>query len=317
MSERSKRYDAQGDRMKSYERIETEKRFRPNSVLHVRLDGRGFSKFTKGLKRPYDQRLSELMVDTAKYVLERYKCTIGYTQSDEMSFILKNEYGSTCDFDGKIQKLVSNFASTATAFFNANLASRIPEKAGLYPEFDCRIFEVPDVSEATNSILWREQDAIKNSVSMLAQHYFSHKELQGKSSDLMKDMLKTQKNILWEDQPKFFKSGTFVKRELYIKVSGDMELGLNNASVCVRSRTSEIDVVLKDMEHSERMEFIISKSYEAPDFLSVKCDKKEGEYKFVIGALDGKPNANGIIYDPSVLMTALKNKENIKIVKEI
>lgn len=317
MKKRSERHDAQGDRMKAYERIETEKRFRPNSILHIRLDGRGFSKFTKGLQRPFDPRMSQLMIDTTKHVLERYKCSVGYTQSDEMSFILKNEYESSCDFDGKIQKLVSNFSATATAFFNANLASRIPEKAGLYPEFDCRIFEVPDVSEATNSILWREQDAMKNSVSMLAQHHFSHKELQGKSSDVMKDMLKTQKNILWEDQPKFFKSGTFVKRELYIKVVGDSELGLDNASVCVRTRTSEIDIVLKDILHSDRMEFVISKSYEAPDFLSVQCDDKEGHYKFLLGGLDGKPNANGNIYDPNALMIAIKNKENIKIVKEI
>lgn len=258
MSSKTERFDKMGDRMKAYERNETEQRFKPNSILHIRLDGRGFSKFTKGLKRPFDERLSTLMVDTAKHVLERYKCLVGYTQSDEMSFILVNDYEAPCDFDGKKQKLISSFSATATAFFNANLSSRIPEKADKFPEFDCRIFEVPNESEATNSILWREKDAIKNSVSMLAQHYFSHKELQGVKSDVMKDMLKTQKDVIWDEQPRFFKSGTIIKRENYMKTSLDANTGYSVLSI--RTRTAEIDAVLNDLEHDKRIELVMSKT---------------------------------------------------------
>ena len=58
---REKRLDALGDRMKAYEKIETMQKFPPNSILCVRIDGRSFSKFTKGLQRPYDERLSKLM----------------------------------------------------------------------------------------------------------------------------------------------------------------------------------------------------------------------------------------------------------------
>lgn len=260
---RSNRLDALGDRMKSYERIETEQRFKPNSILYVRLDGRGFSKFTKGLKRPFDERLSSLMIETTKHLVENFKCTIGYTQSDEISLIIKNDYEAPCDFDGKKQKLISSLSASATAFFNVNLLTAIPEKfnKGNLPCFDCRIFEVPNEVEAYNAILWREKDAIKNSISMLAQHHFSHKELQGKKSDVMKDMLKTQKDVIWEDQPKFFKSGTYVKRELYVKTVPDSELGLQHGTTCVRSRITEVDVVLGDLEPSARYNLVMGKNF--------------------------------------------------------
>ena len=252
---RSQRFAALGDRMKAYERIETEQKFKPNSILYIRLDGRGFSKFTKGLKRPFDERLSNLMIETTKHLVNEFKCVVGYTQSDEISLIIENKYESPCDFEGKKQKLISSLSASATAFFNVNLLATIPEKfnKGTLPCFDCRIFEVPNEDEACNAILWREKDAIKNSVSMLAQHHFSHKELQGKKSDVMKDMLKTERDVLWKEQPKFFKSGTFVKREKFNK---DVD-GVS----CVRTRISEVEIVLGDLDHSERKEFIMCKYF--------------------------------------------------------
>lgn len=255
-SVRSQRFDALGDRMKSYERIETEQKFKPNSILYIRLDGRGFSKFTKGLKRPFDERLSSLMIETTKHLVDEFKCNVGYTQSDEISLIIENKYESPCDFEGKKQKLISLLSATTTAFFNVNLLTTIPEKFNnnRLPCFDCRIFEVPNEDEACNAILWREKDAIKNSISMLAQHYFSHKELQGVKSDVMKDMLKTKKGVVWEDQPKFFKSGTFVKREKYTKFINDVS--------CVRTKISDISVVLGELEQNERKEFIMCKYFE-------------------------------------------------------
>ena len=257
---RNSRLDSLGDRMKAYEFIETEKRFRPNSILYIRLDGRSFSKFTKGLERPYDVRLSRLMQETTAYLVDEYNATIGYTQSDEISLILINDYESPVEFNAKIQKLVSSLAASCTAYFNVNLHRLIPEKfgKGMLPRFDCRIFEVPNESEATNAILWREKDAIKNSVSMLAQHHFSHKELQKKKSDVMKDMLKTQKNVIWDDEPKFFKSGSFLKRVKYMKKSDYTE------ETVERSKIDLVNFVLNDMEHEDRVKVVMSKYYEAP-----------------------------------------------------
>lgn len=259
MSKTSKkeRMDKLGSRMKSYESIETMQKFPPNSILCVRIDGRSFSKFTRGLARPYDTRLSTLMIETMKYIVEEHKCLIGYTQSDELNFVLLNKYEALCDFDAKKQKLISAMASSATAYFNAHLSEYIPEKVGgVLPRFDCRIWAVPSEAEASNAILWREQDAIKNSISMLAQHHFSHKELQGVNTGLMKDMLLTQRDIRWDDQPKFFKSGTYAKRELYIKSIPDGTGGLEGGSTCVRSRIGVVDAVIGDLSLEDRVNFI-------------------------------------------------------------
>lgn len=257
---KDKRLDALGDRMKSYEKIETTQKFPPNSILCVRIDGRSFSKFTKGLQRPYDERLSKLMIETTKYVVSEHKCLIGFCQSDEMSFIILNKYGAPCDFDAEKQKLVSSLTSSATAFFNAHLHEYLPEKVGgRLPRFDCRIWSVPDKSEATNVILWREQDAIKNSISMAAHHYFSHKELHKVNGKLMKDMLLTQKDVRWEDYPKFFKSGTYVQRHSYFKQNEDGTFILDEKTndFIVRHKIDEVPgLVLGELEHSERIKRI-------------------------------------------------------------
>ena len=212
-----KQLDALGDRMKTYERHETDEKLLPNLPIYVRLDGRGFSKFTKKMVRPYDKRLSDLMQATTEYLVKDFGATIGYVQSDEISLVFKNDYDSSAIFEGKIQKLVSTLAASATAFFNAYFSSYFEGKTTFafcdrLPTFDCRVFSVPSWDEATNAILWRYLDAIKNSKQMLAQHYFSHKDLQGLNGKVLVDKLKTEKNIIWEDYPEFFKSGVFVKR---------------------------------------------------------------------------------------------------------
>ena len=254
---KSNRADALGDRMKAYERIETEKRFAPNSILYIRLDGRGFSKFTKGLERPYDIRMSRLMQETCSYLVDEFNATIGLVQSDEISLIILNEYGSPAAFDAKIQKLTSTLAASCTAYFNTNLHRLIPEKfnKGRLPTFDCRIFPVPSKVEASNVLLWRENDAIKNSVSMLAQHHFSHKELQNKNQSDMLDMLKNQRNVIWKNEPQFFKSGTIFKRIKYEKVSE------HNGERVIRTKIDKVDKVLCELPLEERVELVMSKHY--------------------------------------------------------
>lgn len=252
-SNKSSRFDMLGDRLKTFERIETDQKFPPNSYLYVRLDGRSFSKFTKGLKRPYDQRLSNLMATVTKALVKQFNALIGYTQSDEISLIINHTYESGCIFEGKKQKLLSTLSAYASSVFAANLAKEIPEKDPLvtdvYPSFDCRIFPVFTKSEAANALLWRENDAIKNSVSMAAYDNFSTKELFKVNVKVMKDMLKTQKNIIWDDYPKFFKSGSYFQRGLYEKV-------LEDKSTVTRSKISEVNITLSEISHIRRIETI-------------------------------------------------------------
>lgn len=215
-----KQLDSLGDRLKTYERVETEQKFIPNLPIYVRLDGRGFSKFTKPMNRPYDQRMSNLMIKTTQYLVKEFNAVIGYCQSDEITLIINNTYEAPCIFEGKKQKLISTLAASCTAFFNANLYNYFDDfidQLKDYPTFDCRAFNLPNIDEVANSILWRYLDANKNSKQMLGHHYFSHKELQNLTGNKIIDKLLVEKTIDWNTYPDFFKNGTFIQRKTFNK----------------------------------------------------------------------------------------------------
>lgn len=215
-----------GDRMKQYEQLNSQKLMTRLPVI-ARLDGRSFSKFTKGMERPYDETMSNLMQETTKYLVEQTHANCGYQQSDEITlgwFFGCEEKETQMMFNGKVDKLNSTLAAVASVKFNNLLADKflrssggiVPDfwrkKVNMLPTFDCRIWNVPSCTEGANSFLWRELDATKNSISMAAQHYFSHKELQGKHQADMQDMLMLDKDINWNDYPSFFKRGSYFKR---------------------------------------------------------------------------------------------------------
>ncbi len=239
-----------GDRMKFYEGKETKRQLIPMLPICVRLDGNKFSKFTKGLRRPYDERLSKLFVETTKYLVELSGAKIGFTESDEISLILNSDsFKSQTFLNGKIHKLNSILSSNATAFFNANIHKYIPNWSNM-ATFDCRVWNVPNKIEAVNAILWREQDASKNSISMAASHYYSHKELQHKNSSEKQDMLMA-KGINWNDYPSFFKRGVFVQSKTIEKKYTTDELDklplkhnarMNPNEVYTRNVMTEIDM---------------------------------------------------------------------------
>lgn len=204
--------DQFGDRMKLYEHQEAGRRLLPLLPVCARIDGKGFSKFTQGLQRPYDTRLVELMCHTTAYLAQETQACIGYTQSDEISLVwYSDEYKSQIFFDRRVQKMVSVIASMTTAFFNAHLAEHLPEKAGELALFDCRVWQVPTLEEAANTILWREFDATKNSISMAARHYYPHEALHKKTGNEMQELL-WQQGINWNEYPNFFKRGTFIQK---------------------------------------------------------------------------------------------------------
>lgn len=101
------------------------------------------------------------------------------------------------------RKIVSVSASLATAKFNEL-------RPGKLAFFDSRVFTIPDRAEVENYFIWRQQDATRNSISMAAQAYFSHKQLNGKSTGEMQDMLWSQHGINWNDYDPRFKRGTAI-----------------------------------------------------------------------------------------------------------
>ena len=233
-----------GDRMKHFERFGTDTKLIPNLPVIVRLDGKGFSKFTKGMKRPYDERMSAIMIETTKFLVKEFSALVGYTQSDEITLVFKNDYYIPMAFDGKLSKINSVFAAKCSSFFAMNAVLQFPDKDVLnsVPCFDCRVWNVPSWIEASNAVLWREQDATKNSVAMLAQHHFSHRDLQNKNQKDQLEMLERE-DVVWGNCPTFFKRGTYIKRELYEK---DVKIPENLQSVAsglpltvTRSRIAE------------------------------------------------------------------------------
>jgi len=206
-----------GDRMKAYE-ANTESRLLPRLPVVIRLDGRSFSKFTKGMKVPFDDNFRGAMIEVTKYLVEQTHAKIGYTQSDEITLVMYSEniQSGSVLFDGRVQKIASNFASMASVKFLMEMLKRFPEKVDgdkTLPSFDARVFAVPSKSEASNNVLWRAMDASKNSVSMVAQSVFSHKELQGLNGKEMQFKLLTEKDINWNDFSSNEKQGTFIRKE--------------------------------------------------------------------------------------------------------
>lgn len=203
--------DALGDRMKAYEARETDRRFLPMLPVYARIDGRSFSRFTRNMERPYDEMMSQSMIQMTMDLIADTHARIGYTQSDEISLVWLNEtYDGEIFFGGKIMKMVSVLAALATAHFIRHVDAPFNRDNGI-PHFDCRAFQLPNKIEAANVFLWRELDATKNAISMAARSKYSHREVDGKNSAEMQEML-FNAGINFNDYPPFFKRGTFVRR---------------------------------------------------------------------------------------------------------
>ena len=228
--------DSLGDRMKEFYEDRAKTYLTRRTPVIIRLDGKAFHTFTRGLKRPYDEILHKTMNSTMQYLCENIQgCRLGYTQSDEITLFLSDYSKLTTDawFGYAVQKMCSVAASMATMAFNkyfrmyrdeyldAVMVMQDGDVEKLYLEalwskldcamFDARCFSIPQ-SEVANCFIWRQQDATRNAIQMLGQYYFSHKELQNKSCNEIQDMLMTQKGVNFNNLSTEFKRGTCCKR---------------------------------------------------------------------------------------------------------
>lgn len=230
-------HDDLGVRMKTfYEQIPKTKLMRRCPVA-IRIDGKAFHTFARGFQKPFDEVLIKSMQETMKYLCENIQgCVLGYTQSDEITLILVDykKLTSSAWFDYEVQKICSIAASMATMVFNESFSKiysklyrdkiehreNVDELVKTYAfkagkaMFDCRCFNIPK-EEVTNLIYWRQLDASRNSIQMVGQANFSHKELQNKSCNDIQDMLMTQKGINWNDLPTYQKRGSCCIKEEY------------------------------------------------------------------------------------------------------
>lgn len=248
------------ERMKGYEKRNRYYLQRRMPVI-LRLDMRAGHSFTKGFERPFDEVFIKTIQETAKYLCENIQnCKLSYQQSDEITLLLVDyeKINTDCFFEYRVDKLCSIAASMATMKFNQvfkELSYRESENLEIicrknpYLEnrdcltqisnehinsaekgamFDCRCFNIPK-EEVTNCIYWRQLDATRNSIQMVGQANFSHKELQNKSCNDIQDMLMTQKGINWNDFPTYQKRGSCCVRNHMISEPYDNRMLDKNA----------------------------------------------------------------------------------------
>ena len=203
--------DSLGDRIKkNYEHRQRRYLTRRTPVI-VRVDGKAFHTFTRGFDKPFDLKLIDAMVFGALQVFgEAQGCKLAYVQSDEVSFVLTDYDNLQTDgwFNYNQSKIESITASCMTMEFNR--AMRLCDRPGT-AMFDARAFNIPE-AEVANYFLWRAQDWHRNSITMYAQSFFSHRELQGKSCADMHDMLHDISKNWTTDLYDCAKNGTFIAR---------------------------------------------------------------------------------------------------------
>ena len=267
----SNKKDSLGDRMKeNYENRAKTYLTRRIPVI-IRLDGKAFHTFTRGMKKPYDEIFHNTMNATMKYLCENIQgCKLGYTQSDEITLLLTDYDTLTTSawFDYNVQKICSVSASMATMAFNkffqkyyndiftfakdesVDYTKTLFDKLGM-AMFDSRCFNIPE-EEITNCFIWRQQDATRNAIQMLGQCNFSHKELHGKSCNDIQDMLMLQKGINFNDMSTEFKRGVCCVREYNITeattVDGDTLQFYRSSWVLDK----EIPIFTQDRDYVER-----------------------------------------------------------------
>lgn len=217
-----------GDRMKkNYENVTRYYLTRRTPVI-IRIDGKAFHTFTRGMNKPFDTILSRAMQNTMEYLCRNVQgCVLGYTQSDEISLLLTDyaELDTDAWFGDNLQKMCSVAASMATMAFNVYFRDRVCDclvdlpgdqfdrTYNIYDPklfsamFDARCFNIPK-EEVCNYFIWRQQDAVRNSIQSVGQANFSQKELHGKNCDAIQDMLFKVKGINWNDTPTMFKRGS-------------------------------------------------------------------------------------------------------------
>ena len=120
--------DSLGTRMKTYYEEVPKFRLYRRTPVAIRIDGKAFHTFTRGMKRPFDDILIETMQQTMKYLCENIQgCVLGYTQSDEITLILIDykKLTSSAWFDYEVQKMCSIAASMATMAFNKFFSEEI------------------------------------------------------------------------------------------------------------------------------------------------------------------------------------------------
>ncbi|KAA1069320.1 tRNA-His guanylyltransferase [Puccinia graminis f. sp. tritici] len=224
---------------------ELDDRLLPNTFLVIRLDGKGFTKFSQahGFTKPNDLKALNLMNAAAIQVLEsdlgrgylgsksekkskkgKQKSSTGivlaYGQSDEFSF----GFGRNCQaYNRRSSKLLTTVLSTFTAAYIHLWSEYFPESPlsiENLPTFDGRIIQYATFQEFQDYFKWRQVDAHINNLynttfwALVQQGkrttQEAHSDLKGTFSKDKHSILFDRFQINYNNELEIFKKGSIL-----------------------------------------------------------------------------------------------------------
>ena len=253
----------------------------PDKYIIAHIDGRSFSKMIKNkFKKPFDDTFIEAMNETAKYLCKEVQgCIFAYTQSDEISLIIrKNDPEGDVFFGGRMCKMQSILAALATSKFSQVMAierlKSIPscasaenvlemcideiENGPLY-QFDCKVWNVDSANDAMAWLLFRNIDCVRNSKQQTAQTYLPHKDLLRKDADEQIEMLFNRKGINWNTFIPDYRLGRFVYKIETTETKIVPEIGSVGPIIFTRNKFTVVPAF--DLTASENRDKFFDKAF--------------------------------------------------------
>ncbi len=218
----------------------------PGIHMVARIDGRSFSHLTRVAQRfdaPYDARFRDHMVATLQHLMGcGFSVVYGYTQSDEMSLLLRRDESL---FGRKLRKLLSVLAGEASGAFSVRLGSPAA--------FDCRISQLPTADDVVDYFRWRYEDAARNALNGHCYWLLRGQGLDEKAATLRlqgvsvadRNELLFQHGINFNDVPAWQKRGVGTLWEDVPQVAIDPRTGAESTSVRRRLVVRD-DLPMKD-----------------------------------------------------------------------
>jgi tRNA(His) guanylyltransferase len=204
------------NRIEGYQNISDHKLL-PRVPLIISVNGRGFSKITNLLDKPYDQKFGECILNTMLRLCTDVEGTIfGYQHNDEIVLVLRNDQSQETLpwYENSVQKICSVVSSIATLHFN-KCATAIDLNLMGESIFTSQIFAVPNIVEAINTLIYKQQHNFHTSIQFACFYELLKKYdkntikdmLSGLSIDERKDLLQQECSIDFNDYPDVFKRG--------------------------------------------------------------------------------------------------------------
>jgi tRNA(His) guanylyltransferase len=181
------------------------------------VNGRSFAKLTTLINKPFSNDLAQCFSAALGALMQEMDGTIfGYSHNDELVIVSRNDQTPETQpwYNNDIQKSASISASIATVQFNNYAASLDLDLIG-EPVFYSQVFAVPNITEAINLLVCKQQQSFFISVQLACFFELSKKfeknnvknMLSGATIDEKIDLLKRECGINYNEYPAAFIRG--------------------------------------------------------------------------------------------------------------